>query len=165
LKERPSSNSAFRDEFQYRSVTRETLADLEAPESRRSRFPLKDVPQPWIRFFEQVEANADLYRAILHSSGGVWFQARLRKQVERLLQERSPRNLSSKKRGSSSDALPREITAAFSASLFVGVALWWLEYGRAYGAKQMATWLRRFFLYGIAGLAQQKCSLSSTPQL
>ena len=53
------------------------------PESRRSRFPLKDVPVPWIRFFERIDVNADLYRAILHSSGSVWFQARLRKQVER----------------------------------------------------------------------------------
>ena len=125
------------------------------PETRRSRFPLKDVPQPWIRFFEQVETNADLYRAILHSSGGVWFQARLRKQVERLLQERSPVAPPPRKRGSSNDSLPTEITAAFSASLFVGVTLWWLEYGKAYGASQIATWLRKFFLYGIAGLAHQ----------
>ena len=151
----------YRDKYDLlESILAKAIEELDEsmgpPESRRSRFPLKDVPQPWIRFFEQVETNADLYRAILHSSGGVWFQARLRKQVERLLKERSPAAPRPKRRGSSSDALPPEITTAFSASLFVGVALWWLEFGKAYGAPQIATWLRKFFLYGIAGLAQQK---------
>jgi AcrR family transcriptional regulator len=122
------------------------------PESRRVRFKPDEVPRPWISFFERIRTNADLYRAILHSSANVWFQARLRKQVEGLLQERGQMSPLPKKRGMSHDALPPEIAASFSASLFVGASLWWLEYGKAYSPSQMATWLRRFFLAGITGL-------------
>jgi AcrR family transcriptional regulator len=121
------------------------------PKSRRSRFNLDKVPEPWIRFFERIELNAGLYRAILQSAGSAWFQARLRKHVERLLSEEGL-PLSPRKRGSSNADLPPEITVAFSASLFIGVALWWLEYGKAYGASRIATWLRAFFIRGFAGL-------------
>jgi AcrR family transcriptional regulator len=127
-----------------------------SPESARSRFTLNEVPEPWISFFDRIKKNADLYLAILHSTGGVWFQARLRKHAERLLQKRGPIGLPAKKRGSSKGALPQEITVAFSASLFVAITIWWLEYGRSYGPSQIATWLRRFFLYGIAGLPSRE---------
>ena len=122
-----------------------------SPESARSRFTLNEVPEPWISFFDRIEKNADLYLAILHSTGGVWFQARLRKHAERLLQKRGPIELPAKKRGSSKGALPQEITVTFSASLFVAITIWWLEYGRSYGASQIATWLRRFFLMALRG--------------
>jgi len=151
----------YRDKYELlESILTKAIEELDesmgSPESARSRFKLNEVPEPWIRFFECIETNANLYRAILHSAGGTWFQARLRTHVERLLQERGPIGLPAKKRGSSKGVLPQEITVAFSASLFVGVAIWWLEYGKAYGASQMATWLRRFFLHGIAGLADRE---------
>ncbi len=120
-------------------------------ETRRSRYTLDEVPGPWIRFFERIEENADLYRAIDHSSGGAWFQARLRARVERLLQGKGADPIPSKKRPTLNDTLPHNIFVAFSASLFVGVAMWWLEYGRAFSAAQVATWLRRYFLHGISG--------------
>jgi AcrR family transcriptional regulator len=120
------------------------------PQSRRSRFTLEEVPGPWIVFFQRIEKNAALYRAILHSSGGTWFQDRLRMQVERLL-ERGRGTSPFGKRDLAKAALPREIAVAFSASLFVGAAIWWLKHGKRYGAADVAMWLRMFFLKGYAG--------------
>lgn len=121
------------------------------PESRPSRFKPDEVPAPWSRFFERIEENADLYRAILRSAGGAWFQVRLRVRVERLLHGKGIGPISSKKRPGLADPLPTAISVAFSASLFVGVAIWWLEFGTAFSAAQVATWLRKYFLCGAFG--------------
>jgi AcrR family transcriptional regulator len=145
----------YRDKYNLlESILTKAIDELDEsmgpPQLARKRFALDEVPEPWIKLFEQIEENADLYRAILHSSGGAAFQAHLRTQVEHLLQERSPVSPSLKKRSTTNDVVPPEIVAAFSASLFVGVALWWLEFGTASSPSQIASWLRKFFLYGFA---------------
>ncbi len=129
------------------------LNDAMGPvQSRRGRFPAQDVPEPWIRFFQQMETNAELYRAILHSSEGAWFQARLRTHVERILKNGGlDAHPTTQRQLPSSTEIPPEITVAFSATLFVGVGVWWLENKQQFKAEQVATWLRRFFLQGYLG--------------
>jgi len=48
--------------------------------------------------------------------------------------------------------MPQRVAIALSTSLFVGATAWWLQYGRAYSAVEIATWLRRFFVQGHAGV-------------
>ncbi len=151
----------YRDKFQaieailVRQITE--MNDAMGPiQSRRSRFPVDEVPEPWIRFFKQIEANAELYRAILHSSEGAWFQARLRKHVEKILKVQDSNVRPSAQQHSSFTGMPTEITIAFSANLFVSVAIWWLETQQQYKAEQVATWLRHFFLWGYIGKSNSR---------
>lgn len=146
----------YRDKFQViEAILSEHLREMDDAmgpfSSRRSRFSVDEVPEPWITFFKQVEANAELYRAILHSSEGTRFQARLRKQVEQTLIAPDSDARPSVRQSSSFTGIPTEILTAFSANLFVSVAIWWLETQRQFEVEQVATWLRHFFLWGYLG--------------
>jgi len=152
----------YRDKYGVlETILTKALAELDTemgpPELRRSRFSAGDVPEPWVRFFVKIEANAELYRAILHSSQAAWFQTRLCEHVENLLRSSGKSGTASNQRlgkGVSSPGLvPAEVASAFSAKLFVGVAIWWLESSEKYDAMLVATWLRHFFLHGYLGVS------------
>ncbi len=151
----------YRDKFQaIEAILVKQIKDLDdamgPPQSRRSRFSAEEIPAPWIRFFKQIEANAELYRAVLRSSEGPWFQARLRKHVEQVLKvQDSDTRLSAQNGSSSLTGIPAEITIAFSANLFISVAIWWLDTQQKFTAEQVATWLRLFFLWGYLGKSKK----------
>ena len=148
----------YHDKYEVlEQVFKKALGELDqsmgSVETAPSRFTLLDVPEPWIRFFESIEKKADLYRAMLNSVGGTWFQDRLRKHVERLLEKRNLQSLQGRSRYSRKGAMPQTVAIAFSTSLFVAATAWWLQYGRSYSSLEIATWLRRFFMQGYMGIS------------
>jgi AcrR family transcriptional regulator len=151
----------YRDKFDALEASiASALAELEVemgPRASRSRrFRAEEVPLPWIRLFERIEADANLYCAILRSSGSAWFQARLSQRIEGLLRS-GARPSAQVRQGQrpppGGGGVPEEIVAAFSARLFVGVAAWWLDHQGKYTAVEIATWLRRMVFRGLLGAA------------
>jgi AcrR family transcriptional regulator len=99
-------------------------------------------PEVWVAFFEHIAENERLYRALLGQKGSPWFARKMRAALVGLINERgrlphgpdvSTRTLSPTH--TSSDAFVPDLVAA----MFVEAITWWLERGRPYTPREIAT--------------------------
>jgi len=96
-------------------------------------------PEIWVRFFEHIAQYERLYRALLGRKGSSWFVWKMRAALAGLLKERGqlPHGPSPSHRSihSFSDSFVPDMVSA----LFVEAITWWLEQGRPYTPREIAT--------------------------
>jgi AcrR family transcriptional regulator len=95
--------------------------------------------ESWVRFFEHIAEYERLYRALLGGKGSPWFARNMRAALADLVKARGrlPHgpDASAHAAHAFSDAFVPDIVAA----LFVEAITWWLEHGRPYTPKEIAT--------------------------
>ena len=96
-------------------------------------------PEIWVRFFEHIADYERLYRALLGKKGSPWFVWKMRTALVVLLKQRGhlPHgpNVFDQPIHSFSDAFVPDLVSA----LFVEAITWWLEQGRPYTPREIAT--------------------------
>ena len=102
-------------------------------------FGREHPPEIWVRFFEHIAQYERLYRALLGKTGSPWFVWKMRAALAGLLKERGrlPHGPSDSNRTlhSFSDTFVPDLVSA----LFVEAITWWLEQGRPYAPREIAT--------------------------
>jgi AcrR family transcriptional regulator len=96
-------------------------------------------PEIWVTFFEHIAEYERLYRALLGKQGSSWFVWKMRAALAGLVKERGhlPHgpNISDRPIHSFPDTLVPDLASA----MFVEAITWWLEQGRAYTPREIAT--------------------------
>jgi AcrR family transcriptional regulator len=96
-------------------------------------------PEIWVKFFEHIAEYERLYRALLGKKGSPWFVWKMRAALAGLLKERGQLphgpNAPNRPLHSFSDAFVPDMVSA----LFVEAITWWLEQGRPYSPREIAT--------------------------
>ncbi len=103
----------------------------------------EDPPERWVRFLEHFASHERLYRPLLGSKGSAWFTARIRDQFVRLIDEREQRRarLPAFQGKTFQERMPRKVAVMLAANLLVSTISWWLESGRQYSAREIASWV------------------------
>ncbi len=91
----------------------------------------------WVRFFEHIAEYDKLYRALLGSKGSPWFVRRMRASLAELIKERGcfSHGASPHPVHTFSDGLVPDLVSI----MFVEAITWWLEQGKPYTPREMAT--------------------------
>jgi AcrR family transcriptional regulator len=93
----------------------------------------------WVRFFEHIADYERLYRALLGKQGSLWFVWKMRAALAGLIKERGQlphgSNVADRPLHSFSDTFVPELVSA----MFVEAISWWLEQGRPYTPREIAT--------------------------
>ena len=93
----------------------------------------------WVKFFEHIAQYERLYRALLGSKGSPWFARKMRASLAGLVKERGrfPHgpHASARPVHTFSDEFVPDLVSA----LFVEAITWWLEQGRPYTPREIAT--------------------------
>ena len=93
----------------------------------------------WVQFFEHIAEYERLYRALLGKKGSSWFVRKMRASLSGLVKERGrlPHgpDVSTRPAHTFSDAFVPDLVSA----MFVEAITWWLEQGRPYAPREMAT--------------------------
>jgi len=96
-------------------------------------------PEVWVTFFEHIAQYERLYRALLGRKGSPWFVRRMRASLADLVKERGhlPHGPDAREHPvhTFSDAFVPDLVSA----MFVEAITWWLEQGRPYTPKEIAT--------------------------
>src|SRR5260370_19236152 len=93
----------------------------------------------WVTFFEHIAEYERLYRALLGSKGSPWFVRKMRTALSSLVKERGRLP-----HGPDASARPvhtfsDEFVPDLVSTMFVEAITWWLEHGRPYTPKEIAT--------------------------
>lgn len=96
-------------------------------------------PQTWVRFFEHIADYERLYRALLGRKGSPWFVLKMRASLMELLKEYErlpiwPVSADQPLYPAADDFVPDLIV-----TMIVEAITWWLEQGRPYPPKEIAT--------------------------
>src|SRR5215467_5956131 len=106
---------------------------------REGELGVEHPAEVWVMFFEHIAAFERLYRALLGSKGSPWFVRKMRAALGGLIKERGhlPHgpNASAHPVYPFSDAFVPDLVSA----LFVEAITWWLEQGRPYPPREIAT--------------------------
>src|SRR3989440_2030968 len=92
----------------------------------------------WVTFFEHIAEYERLYRALLGKNGSPWFVRKMRASLADLVKERGhlPHGLNvSGPVHTLSDSFVPDLVS----TMFVEAITWWLEQGRPYTPKEIAT--------------------------
>jgi AcrR family transcriptional regulator len=93
----------------------------------------------WVTFFEHIAEYERLYRALLGKNGSPWFVWKMRASLAGLVKERGHvphgREASARPVHTFSDTFVPDLVSA----LFVEAISWWLEQGRPYTPREIAT--------------------------
>jgi len=96
-------------------------------------------PEVWVKFFEHIAQYDRLYRALLGRKGSPWFVRKMRASLAGLVKERGhlPHgpNASARPVHTFSDEFVPDLVS----TMFVEAITWWLEHGRPYTTKEIAT--------------------------
>src|SRR5579859_1101266 len=101
--------------------------------------PEQHPPQIWVKFFEHIAEYERLYRALLGSKGSPWFVRKMRASLSGLVSERGclPHGPDASTRAV--HTFPDEFVPVLVSTMFVEANIWWLEHGRPYTPKEIAT--------------------------
>jgi AcrR family transcriptional regulator len=103
------------------------------------------TPEPWVKIFEHFVQYERLYRALLGRRGSSWFVTQMRAYIAETLSERLQAlayALNSKQIIESRVFADGFVPTLIAAQL-VDAITWWLEQGRPYTARQIATYCYR----------------------
>jgi AcrR family transcriptional regulator len=97
--------------------------------------------ESWVRFFEHIGHYEQLYRALLGKKGSSWFVRKMRARLSDLIKERGQGHLPHGPNGSAlpGHAFSDEFVPDLVSAMFVEAITWWLEQGRPYTPKEIAT--------------------------
>ncbi len=96
-------------------------------------------PEIWVTFFEHISEYERLYRALLGRKGSPWFVRKMRAALSGLIKERGrlPHGPNSADRPV--HTFSDEFVPDLVSTMFVEAITWWLEQGRPYTPKEIAT--------------------------
>ena len=96
------------------------------------------VSEFWVKFFEHFAEYERLYRVLLGGKGSSWFVAKMRAYLVETIRKRLHRAESYTKKKYM--AGQEEFVIALLAALMIDAVTWWLEQGRPYTPRQLATY-------------------------
>ena len=94
-------------------------------------------PDIWVKFFEHIAEYERLYRALLGRKGSPWFVRKMRTSLTDLVKERGrlPHGPDARTVHTFSDDFVPDLVS----TMFVEAITWWLEQGRPYTPREIAT--------------------------
>jgi AcrR family transcriptional regulator len=95
--------------------------------------------ESWVTFFEHIAQYERLYRALLGRKGSPWFVRKMRASLAGLIKERGhfPHGPDASNRPV--HTFSDEFVPDLVSTMFVEAITWWLEQGRPYTPKEIAT--------------------------
>jgi len=93
----------------------------------------------WVKFFEHIAEYDRLYRALLGSKGSPWFARKMRASLADLVKERGRLPHGPDASARTAHTFSDEFVPDLVSALFVEAIIWWLEQGRTYTPKEIAT--------------------------
>jgi AcrR family transcriptional regulator len=95
--------------------------------------------ESWVAFFEHIAEYERLYRALLGSKGSPWFVRKMRARLSDLVKERGPLPHGPDAGERPVHTFSDEFVPDLVSAMFVEAISWWLEQGRPYTAREIAT--------------------------
>jgi AcrR family transcriptional regulator len=96
-------------------------------------------PEVWVTFFEHIAHYERLYRALLGSKGSPWFVRKMRASLAGLVKERGHVPHGPIASARLVHTFSDEFVPDLVSTMFVEAITWWLEHGRPYTPKEIAT--------------------------
>jgi AcrR family transcriptional regulator len=93
----------------------------------------------WVKFFEHIAAYERLYRALLGSKGSPWFVRKMRASLVDLIKEHGHIAHEAHTNAHLVHTSPDGLVPDLVSTMFVEAITWWLEQGRPYTPKEIAT--------------------------
>ncbi len=93
----------------------------------------------WVKFFEHIAEYERLYRALLGSKGSPWFVRKMRADLSGLVKERGRLPHGPDASSRAVHTFSDEFVPDLVSTMFVEAITWWLEHGRPYTPKEIAT--------------------------
>ncbi|GCE21768.1 TetR/AcrR family transcriptional regulator [Dictyobacter kobayashii] len=134
-------------------LRRDVFASFDAahqPTSWAELFKLAEVmeeftPEPWVKLFEHFEEYERFYRVMLGKKGSSWFSLKMREYLTEIASERLQAFIYyvNGKRVSGQRPLIEGLLPTLITAQLVDSITWWLESGRPYPARQIATYCFR----------------------
>jgi AcrR family transcriptional regulator len=95
--------------------------------------------ESWVTFFEHIAQYERLYRALLGSKGSPWFARKMRASLADLIKERGRLPHGADARSLPVHTFSDEFVPDLVSAMFVEAITWWLERGRPYSPREIAT--------------------------
>ena len=96
-------------------------------------------PEIWVTFFEHIAEYERLYRALLGKQGSPWFVRKMRAALANLVNERGRLPHGSNAADRPVHSFADGFVPNLVSTLFVEAITWWLEQGRPYTPREIAT--------------------------
>jgi len=93
----------------------------------------------WVAFFEHIASYERLYRALLGSKGSPWFVWKMRAALRDLVIEQGRRPHRPGAGAHAAHAFADGFVPDIASTLFVEAISWWLDHGRPYTPREIAT--------------------------
>ena len=93
----------------------------------------------WVTFFEHIAEYDRLYRALLGSKGSPWFVRKMRAALSDLVKEREHHPHGPDASDRPFHTFSDEFVPDLVSTMFVEAITWWLEQGRPYTPREIAT--------------------------
>ncbi len=100
---------------------------------------LEHPAESWVTFFEHIAQYERLYRALLGRKGSPWFVRKMRASLADLVKERGHLPHGPNASARPIHAFSDEFVPDLVSTMFVEAITWWLEQGRPYTPKEIAT--------------------------
>lgn len=106
---------------------------------------LEHPPEAWVTFFEHIAEYERLYRALLGKQGSPWFVRKMRASLTDMIVTRGHMNHEPNRPNGPNISGPHANTFSdgfvpdLVSTMFVEAITWWLEQGRPYSPKEIAT--------------------------
>lgn len=145
----------YQDKYEVlEQIFKETViqfaSDLGPPGEVARTIDPQNPPERWVRFFEHFHEHERLYRPLLGSKGSPWFVARVRDQFITLMEDREKRRgeLTTLQGKTLQSKMPRKVAMTFAANMVTSTISWWLESGKQYSSRQIASWFLNLAIDG-----------------
>ncbi len=134
----------------FQQAINQLAIDLRPPGEAVLTQDPQNPPERWVKFFDHFAAHERLYHTLLGRKGSSWFVARMRDHFVSLMEERERLRdqLPAMQRKTQSPKVPREVALTLTANLIIGTIAWWLESGKQYSPRQIATWFLELLING-----------------
>jgi AcrR family transcriptional regulator len=137
----------YRDKYDlleqiFQEAIRQFASDLGPPGEVVQNIDPQNPPERWVKFFEHFAGHERLYHTLLGRKGSSWFVARMRDHFLRLLEEREQQRaqLPAFQGKTFESTMPRKVAMTLMANSLISVVAWWLESGKQYSSRQIASW-------------------------
>ncbi len=126
----------------FQEAIRQFTGDLGPPGEVARTIDPQNPPERWVKLFEHFSEHERLYHPLLGAKGSSWFVAKVRDHFTRLLEERETlrAQLPGVRGKTFQGKVPRKVAMTLMSGLLVSGIAWWLESGKQYSPKQMASW-------------------------
>ena len=134
----------------FREAVIQFASDLGPPGEVALTIDPQNPPARWVRLFEHFREHERLYRPLLGSKGSSWFAAKVRDQFTTLMEERERRRerLPALQGKPIQSKMPRKAVVMLASNSLISTISWWLESGKQYSPKQIASWFLSLAIHG-----------------